>query len=92
MVFLVCFEMLGQVFDPLGEDGNLHLRRARIPAVRAMLLDELFLRVRSDTQRDSPLPLKFQVVGSSRPRTLPSKGSVSPQIASVVKPNGSPGI
>ena len=44
IVFLVRFEMLGELVDALGKQRDLHLRRSRIALVRLVCGDDLFLR------------------------------------------------
>ena len=43
MVVLVCFEVLGQVVDPLSQKGDLHLGRTGIPFMLGILLDNSVL-------------------------------------------------
>jgi hypothetical protein len=46
MVFLVTFEVLGQITNPLAEQRNLHLGRARVRGMEFEVLDNSFLLVR----------------------------------------------
>jgi hypothetical protein len=43
VILLVGLEMLGEVVDPLGEDGHLHIRRAGILLMPLELFDDLLL-------------------------------------------------
>jgi hypothetical protein len=43
MVFLVRLEMLGQLTDPLAQNGDLDLRASGIVGVGAILTDDLLL-------------------------------------------------
>src|SRR5690606_34562646 len=45
MVLLVGLQVLGELVDPLGEDRDLHLGRARVGLVAAVAVDDLRLRV-----------------------------------------------
>jgi hypothetical protein len=53
IVLLVGLEVLGQVLDPLGEDRDLHLGRARIAFGGGMVLDERLLALRGNRHRNS---------------------------------------
>ncbi len=50
MVFLMNFEMFGQVSDPLAEERNLDFRRSRVTLVEPVLLDNCFLLLRRKCQ------------------------------------------
>jgi len=43
VIFLVCFEMFGQVVDTLAEKRHLHLGRTRVRLMRTEVRDNLLL-------------------------------------------------
>jgi hypothetical protein len=43
VIFLVSLEVLGEVIDSLGEDGNLHFGGPGVPFLLPEILDDLFL-------------------------------------------------
>ena len=51
IVLLVCFEVLGEVRDSLGEDRHLHFGRPRVALPSCELLDEFGLAFRRDRHR-----------------------------------------
>jgi hypothetical protein len=54
MVFDVCFEMLGELADALGNDGNLHLGRASILFVRSVFLNKFSFFIAENHEKSSP--------------------------------------
>ena len=45
MVFFVLLQVVGQVIDPLSQQGNLHVGRACIPLVKLEIVNRLRFRV-----------------------------------------------
>ena len=54
MVLLVGLEVLGELGDAVGQDGNLNLGRSGVVLVLAKLLDELGLLLLADGHCDPP--------------------------------------
>src|SRR6266446_6493390 len=81
VVLRVLLEVLGEPVDPLGQERDLHLGRAGVALVNAVLLDQGFLLV--DGQRHREISSNRRVQGSERSARTGSKhlvlSAITPQ-------------